>query len=275
MIKEQSFGGEWTEKKLDAVDNYLKFFTTVLKKQKFKLCYIDAFSGSGNVTLRNGSVIDGSAIRALKYPFDEYFFIEKKKAYYDALCKKVEEDYSERADIVNISQGDSNKLLQNINSRQWRANGWRGVIFLDPYAMDLDWESLKKISETKAFDVWYLFPFSAVQRNLKNDGRISEANEKKLNKIFGTTDWKEQLYAESQQMTLFGNSEQEKIPDGLKQFIVKRLGETFPIVADKPAILKNKTNSPLFLLCFAVSNPDSTAKVALKGADYILKSMED
>ena len=72
MNAEQKFGGEWTEKKLDAVEAYLKSFTTALKHQSFKLCYIDAFSGSGNVTLKNGIVTDGSAIRALKYPFDRY-----------------------------------------------------------------------------------------------------------------------------------------------------------------------------------------------------------
>jgi len=72
MNTEHTFGGEWTEKKLDAVENYLKAFTTALKNRNFKLCYIDAFSGSGNVTLKNGIVTDGSAIRALKYPFDKY-----------------------------------------------------------------------------------------------------------------------------------------------------------------------------------------------------------
>ena len=77
MQAENKFGGNWTEKKLDAVEKYLEFFTTALKKQNFKLCYIDAFSGSGNVTLKNGVVTDGSAIRALKYPFDMYMLIEK------------------------------------------------------------------------------------------------------------------------------------------------------------------------------------------------------
>ena len=88
MQTENKFGGDWTEKKLDAVEEYLKFFTTALKKQNFKLRYIDAFSGSGNVTLKNGVVTDGSAVRALKYPFDRYFFIEKNKIYHDACTKK-------------------------------------------------------------------------------------------------------------------------------------------------------------------------------------------
>jgi hypothetical protein len=65
----QQFGNFWTVQKLDAVEKYLEFYTTALKKQAFRLCYIDAFSGSGNVMLKDGQVVDGSAIRALKYPW--------------------------------------------------------------------------------------------------------------------------------------------------------------------------------------------------------------
>ena len=142
--------------------------------------------------------------------------------------------------------------------------------------MELHWEALEKISKTQAFDVWYLFPYSAVARNLRNDSKIPEANEDKLNKIFGTDIWKKEIYTESPQLTLFGDSEIEKIPNGLKQFIIKRLGETFPKVANSPAVLKNSNNSPLFLLCFAISNPSKTAQnLALKGANHILKHTED
>ncbi len=48
----------------------------------------------------------------------------------------------------------------------WYSNYWHGVIFLDPYAMILNWDSLSSIANTKAFDVWYLFPLSAVNRVL-------------------------------------------------------------------------------------------------------------
>ena len=276
MNDEQRFGGFWTIQKLDAVENYLSFFTTALKNQNFKLCYIDAFSGSGTATLKNGQIVDGSTLRALKYPFDKYVLVEKDKDYYNALRKKIEATYPDKINKVSVINGDCNALLQSINGRQWRAEGWRGVIFLDPYAMELDWESLEKISKTQAFDVWYLFPFSAVNRNLRISGNIPQANEDKLTKIFGTDRWKDELYAESQQMTIFGDAEIEKIPDGLKRFIVKRLGETFPKVASNPVILRNVNNSPLFLLCFAVSNSNKTAQeLALRGANHILKHTEE
>ncbi|WP_157998421.1 hypothetical protein [Desulfosporosinus sp. OT] len=43
----QAFGGPWTLLKLDILEKYLSFFVQAMKNQNFKLCYIDAFAGSG------------------------------------------------------------------------------------------------------------------------------------------------------------------------------------------------------------------------------------
>ena len=99
-MQEQKFGGVWTIQKLDAVESYLKAYTTALKKQNFHLIYIDAFAGSGTFSTNdlsdeslqidlfendmtknenNDKLFYGSAIRALKYPFEKFIFFEKKK----------------------------------------------------------------------------------------------------------------------------------------------------------------------------------------------------
>ena len=271
MTEQQKFGGVWTVQKLNAVENYLGFFTTALKKQSFKLCYIDAFSGSGNVVLKDGQVVDGSALRALKYPFDSYYFFDKDEIHCKALTEKIKTAYPDKLDKINIVNDDCNKLLQSIDQRSWYAEKWRGVIFLDPYAMELSWSCLEKIKNTKAFDVWYLFPFSAVNRNLPKSGEIQHANENLLTKIFGSSDWKQHIYQESPQLTLFGDPNMEKIPDGLKDYIQSRLSQTFPTVAPNPVLLRNEKNSPIFLLCFAGSNPNEKARgLSIKGAIHIL-----
>ena len=48
-MNKQAFGSIWTISKLEIIENYLEFYTTALKKQNFKLCYIDAFAGSGEI----------------------------------------------------------------------------------------------------------------------------------------------------------------------------------------------------------------------------------
>lgn len=44
---EHRFGGDWTEEKLKILEDYLNFYLTALKHQKFYLMYIDAFAGTG------------------------------------------------------------------------------------------------------------------------------------------------------------------------------------------------------------------------------------
>ena len=42
-----SFGGPWTEKKLEILRRYLDAYTTALKNQRFTLYYVDGFAGAG------------------------------------------------------------------------------------------------------------------------------------------------------------------------------------------------------------------------------------
>jgi len=42
----QQFGGDWTEKKLECIRQYLNRYTTALKNQPFNRMYIDAFAGT-------------------------------------------------------------------------------------------------------------------------------------------------------------------------------------------------------------------------------------
>ena len=59
------FGDQRTEKKLKLVHEYANLYVTVLSSAKFSPVkhYIDCCSGTGEVTLKDGQTIDGSAIR--------------------------------------------------------------------------------------------------------------------------------------------------------------------------------------------------------------------
>ncbi len=267
----QSFGGPWTLLKLDILEKYLNFFVQAMKNQSFNLCYIDAFAGSGDVDVPGIGSIPGSAVRAIDYSFDRYIFIDRNQEY----LKKLEDNIRRKTLEKNIEfkQGDCNQLLKVIDSFPWYCNYWRGVIFLDPYAMNLNWDSLSSIANTRSFDVWYLFPLSAVIRVLPLSGNIPEPNKLKLNQVLGTTTWEQEIYKKSPQLTLFGDVDLKRDSiEQIKAYILKRLRTIFPGVSENPLTLRNpKNNSPLFLLCFAVSNPSSSAiKLSLKAVDHIL-----
>ncbi|MCZ6558442.1 MAG: three-Cys-motif partner protein TcmP, partial [SAR324 cluster bacterium] len=80
---EHEFGGDWTEDKLLRVSKYLSAYTTIMRRFNFQYAYIDAFAGTGYITLKDEedanelllpefaepetqSFIDGSAKIALK-----------------------------------------------------------------------------------------------------------------------------------------------------------------------------------------------------------------
>ena len=49
----QSFGGNWTDEKLERVRKYLAAYATIMDKQHFRFAYIDAFAGTGYRTLKH------------------------------------------------------------------------------------------------------------------------------------------------------------------------------------------------------------------------------
>ena len=271
----QEFGSVWTQAKLRAIENYLAFYTTALKNYDFKLCYIDAFAGSGSIKIKGGDEIEGSAVRALKYPFNKFYFFEQDQKIIEALKRKISSMMPEQKD-VEFRRADCNSFLLEIDKIDWAKEHWRGVIFLDPYAMDLDWASLNKVSSTKVFDVWYLFPFMAVNRNLYKNGKIPPANRKKINRILGTNEWENIIYSKSPQLSFLDENLLQKASiDNIKNYILARLKQTFPTVSDQAVFLRNERNSPQFLLCFAGSNPSRQSQtLSLKAADHILLHIE-
>ena len=121
--------------------------------------------------------------------------------------------------------------------------------------------------------MWYLFPFGAVNRLLKNDGHINDEWRTILNSVLGTDRWMEELYKENIQLNLFGNVDLEKTdPEKVRNYIYKRLSTVFPYVSKNYLVLKNKKNSPLFLLFLMISNNSNSAiRLVKKVENYILK----
>mgnify|MGYP001143487517 FL=1 len=128
-------------------------------------------------------------------------------------------------------------------------------MFLDPYALELEWSVLEQANNTKILDIWYLFPLNALTRNLPKKKTLTENTKQKLNTILGTTEWETKLYHENPQISMFGDIEYERVNfDELVLFVKNRLSATFAYVSPKSKILKNSKNSALFILFFIMTN---------------------
>ena len=269
------FGGEWTKEKLTIIDNYLQFYTTALSKQKVKLVYIDAFAGSGKTVLPDGSAVDGSALLSLQYNFDEYYFLEIDPNRENELEYIVQNRFSEKTNKVHIINDNCNNRLGSILKKLTVYQ--RGVMFLDPYALELDWSILSDASKTGILDIWYLFPVNALTRNLPKDKQFTTATSSKIDSILGTHDWENALYYEDPQMTLFGTTNYDRVNfDELVKYVTGRLSSIFAYVSPKSRILKNSKNSPLFILYYLMTNNSPKAiRLGSKVVNQIFEKVDN
>jgi three-Cys-motif partner protein len=171
---------------------------------------------------------------------------------------------------VQTHIADANTALcEWCKQRDWSKE--RAVVFLDPYGMQVEWNTITTLASTKGIDLWYLFPIAT--RLLTRDGDMDEKWAKRLDILFGTPDWRSRFYPAQERETLFGlveSVERDVTEQNIKSFIEERLNSCFVAVAQS-RILRNSRSSPLFALCFAASNKTG-AKTALKIAQHILKS---
>jgi three-Cys-motif partner protein len=273
-----NWGGKWTVRKKAAVSAYLNIFQNALKNQTFHKWYIDAFAGTGYHTYRPAAEPSlfsekdiaevkelriGSATLALEsaIPFDKYIFIEKDPVSFETLTS-LSKQYPEKPIFFQNSDANDEivKICKVIKTSSRRP---RCVLFLDPFGMQLTWNTLEAISTTGVCDIWYLFPTNAVNRMLPNDGKIPSSWESRLNLLFGTPEWKTTFYTQIEQGSLFDSKVDELIKyssfNKIEEYTYSRLSSIFPYVSPKPLSLYNSRNL-LFSLFFAVSNTSPKAR---------------
>jgi three-Cys-motif partner protein len=287
----QLFGGSWTEQKLDILKKYLDAYNTALKNKPFKRVYIDAFAGTGYRQQRkkeyevkgffeefeqdeSKEFLKGSAKLALesKPAFHRYIFIESDKKKINEL-KKLQGQHSEKSDKIEIIKSDANEFIQNYCDKEdWKNT--RAVLFLDPFATQVEWTTIEAVAKTKAIDVWILFPLMAINRLLAKDAH--KVSYGRLNRIFGTKNWFECFYQTQTLNNIFGKSIEtvNKACDfeGIGNFYKNRLKTIFTSVAEKSKVFYNSRESALFQLYFAVGNPRG-APIAIKIAEHLLKNI--
>lgn len=278
--------GPWAVQKLDALEEYLRFYNTALKKQPFTRVYIDAFAGSPVSKVRGSDVppepspffdeaedseaqeqfILGSPIRALNIEngFHKHYFFDLDESRVQTL-----RDLCEGRKDVSTDRGDCNPLIRDL-AKSLRSRRLRGVAFLDPYGAHLEWETVESLAATGTMEVIINFPVAmAINRLITKSGDVPEKWHDQLTKCFGTEEWRKIAYQVDQD--LFGEeivSKQGDAANRLLDLYMDRLRAIFPYVAT-PRLIRNTRRAPLYYLIWAGPN-----KLGLEGADYILRQGE-
>jgi three-Cys-motif partner protein len=174
MIRRASDGlrarvvGPWTQEKLAYVERYARAFMAAMgpKRQQGKwksLVYIDLLAGPGRCIDRaTNDEFHGSPLRALQVQpaFDRLYLTDLNPENIEVLQKRIP---TKDRDRVDCRSGDCNILAMDIiNQLSGRT---LGLAFLDPEGFEVDFETLK-VLVTRRIDVLYLFPSSAIARNL-------------------------------------------------------------------------------------------------------------
>lgn len=289
-LSDHEFGGVSTDLKLTMVKGYLSAFTTALQNRFEHLWYIDAFAGTGERTVRleaqDGSLFDppteerverraGSARIGIETnpPFDRIIFMDRNKRHCEAL-RLLRNKYPNRK--IDIIEDDANVAIEQlVKSHRW--NNTRAVMFLDPYGMSVQWDTLQAIRGTNAIDVWYLVSLSGLFRQAARDhGAVDETKRVALTRMLGTTEWEAVWYKRAESQDLFGQIDErhQRIAnvEAIEAFVMEQLGTLFPKVL-KPMRLNNERGAPQFALFFAISNSEPRAiGLATKIAGHILNS---
>ena len=236
-VKQLMEVGPWAEEKLGCLKKYLNAYTTIMSKQNWceKYWYVDAFAGPGALRVRNKDsqtsvqeflpglspfvernitedlrqLIDGSPQIALNAtpPFSDYLFIDLDSEHLQSLKSLKLKHQKINSCRIDIQEGDCNVILQ-----EWLAkNDWnkcRGVIFLDPFGMQVPWTTIEKIANTKALEIIINFPVGmAIQRLLRNNAEFTPSEKKKSDDYFGTDEWLEVIYENKRD--LFGETKRK------------------------------------------------------------------
>jgi three-Cys-motif partner protein len=219
--------------------------------------YVDAFAGSGSPVLHDAEerrYIDGSPRVALGLdnPFTSYTFIEMESWRVDRL-NLLRSEFPDRR--IEVIQGDCNRVIvERVTPKIRREYFKRGFVFLDPFGVNLAWDTIQAIAETQALEIFLNFPTMGLNRAALHNGLDSLDADKieKMNRVWGSEGWRDLMY--TRRPGLFGDHEVKAGPTGAERlarlFIEHRLSTVFPHVTD-PIPMYNSRGNPIYCLIFA------------------------
>jgi three-Cys-motif partner protein len=285
----KNWGGKWTEKKLDAFEKYVRSYLTIMKKNPYwKTVYFDGFAGSGtrkrdiNSELFNNLEITeeeeltyrGAAERVLGIKdlgFDYYYFIDLKEDSVVHLEKRLMSLPVSKDKTLAFRAGDANSWILEL-ARALHAKKMAALIFLDPFGMQINWESISALQGTRS-DIWILVPTGViVNRLLDRKGELKSI--KKLESFFGLSEGeiRKEFYTQKTEQTLFGEemwtSKVNKPIEKIARLYAQRLKQVWKYVTEEPLVLRNRNNTPIFHFVFASNNTN-----ALKIAKQIIERL--
>jgi three-Cys-motif partner protein len=241
----------WTKQKFDLLRKYLPAYTRIVSKNFFRapFYYIDAFAGSGKDKIKStGEIIDGSPLIALNVEpsFTNYVLIESDDRFFNALTKRVQKH--SKSNSTQLVHDDCNVCIDNVL-------GGISVnapifAFLDPYGLELSWQTVEKLAKRRHVDFLITFMTMGVWRcafNRRTWGAVDN--------FYGIPTWRG-IMQERKKKRLSALHARRAFVDLYKSQLKKLLVHVEDLV-----LVRDRQGRPLYHMIFA-SNYDVAVKIA-------------
>ncbi len=239
--------GIWGLEKYKLQGAYCDIFTSGMRKKWEELVYIDLFAGAGFANIRdeNRNVKSSSLIAAsIPHKFTKYILCEQDEEKMNALKHRFNVNYPNlNADFIC---GDSNEMVDEIIDKIPKSNSALRFCFVDPFSLNLNFETIKKISQIGRVD--FLILLALQMGGKRNFHNYIKDESSRIDEFIGNNEWR----------TPFRNGEISQ--DNLVKFLadsydsnMSKLGYVVDPKLKYP--VKNKSNLPLYYLAFYSKNP--------------------
>jgi three-Cys-motif partner protein len=203
--------------------------------------------------------------------FDWYCFVDKNKASSQQLEERLAPFKQEKNLVFRTS--DANEQVSLLAKSLHKNKALASLVLLDPFGMQVDWASIEKLKDTRT-DLWILIPTGVIVNRLL-DRKCELTHIEKLASFFGKDEefLKEYFYKKRKVDTLFGETEIiEKVKkpiEKIAELYIDQLKTIFKYVTERPLVLYNTRNTPIFHFACASNN-----QTAITIASQIIKKKQ-
>jgi len=249
------YWGFWTRGKLDLLRRYLDAFTTASKGQP-EILYLDLFGGQPQNRERlTDADLDGSARIALATAdaaFSRLRFFELEP-FASRLRSALADDFGDRD--FEVVPGDCNvtisPALASLSSLNWAPT----FVFVDPNGADVHWSTLEAISKFKKPtltkpEIWLLLAAGMFIRTLRTDGTVRDVDAEKLDRMYGTPQWRAIYEARVAEVLDPGEAREEYV-----NLMRWRLQHVLGYRRTHPLEIFNERGHSIYHMIFATDHP--------------------
>ena len=176
----------WNAEKLYYLDRYLDIFTTGMKEKWEWLVYADLLAGPG-ICVEEGNLQEalGSPLLALKHGFHRLLFNDADARSIEALKART---VAVSHDRLKITHDDCNHVVGETRTfllPPGTESSTLALAFVDPTGFQVDFETIRKLSQGIRMDLLIVFMTGFVRRF-----RTQRALETRLTAFIGNDEWK-------------------------------------------------------------------------------------